>query len=147
MGQVIAVLDALRDIEAARPVESEERAVVSACLSALAEDASLGVLRTLAGQASGPALLAAQEGTAPDVILLDIEMPVMDGFVVCEKLRKDDAVKHIPIVVLTATNNPKLNEKAFKAGADIVTLKVLSTERLVNMIRLAIGKGKAAPPV
>jgi CheY-like chemotaxis protein len=82
----------------------------------------------------------------PDVILLDIEMPVMDGFVVCEKLRKDDAVKHIPIVILTATNNPKLNEKAFKAGADIVTLKVLSTERLVNMIRLAMGKGKAAPP-
>jgi len=95
---------------------------------------------------SGQDGLTSAKQNMPDVILLDIEMPVMDGFVVCEKLRKDDAVKHIPIVILTATNNPKLNEKAFKAGADIVTLKVLSTERLANMIRLAIGKGKAAPP-
>ena len=95
---------------------------------------------------SGADGLALAKKHVPDAILLDIEMPVMDGFVVCEKLRKDDAVKHIPIVILTATNNPKLNEKAFKAGADIVTLKVLSTERLANMIRLAIGKGKAAPP-
>jgi CheY-like chemotaxis protein len=95
---------------------------------------------------SGADGLASAKKNVPDAILLDIEMPVMDGFAVCEQLRKDDAVKHVPIVILTATNNPKLNERAFKAGADIVTLKVLSTERLVNMIRLAIGKGKAAPP-
>jgi CheY-like chemotaxis protein len=95
---------------------------------------------------SGPDGLTVAKKNVPDVILLDIEMPAMDGFAVCEKLRKDDAVKHIPIVILTATNNPKLNERAFKAGADIVTLKVLATEKLVNMIRLAIGKGKAAPP-
>ena len=95
---------------------------------------------------SGPDGLALAKKHVPDVVLLDIEMPVMDGFAVCEKLRKDDAVKHIPVVILTATNNPKLNERAFRAGADIVTLKVLSTERLVNMIRLAMAKGKAAPP-
>ena len=95
---------------------------------------------------SGADGLASAKKNVPDAILLDIEMPVMDGFIVCEQLRKDDAVKHIPIVILTATNNPKLNERAFKAGADIVALKVLSTEKLVNMIRLAIGKGKAAPP-
>lgn len=95
---------------------------------------------------SGADGLALAKKHVPDAILLDIEMPVMDGFAVCEQLRKDDAVKHVPILILTATNNPKLNERAFKAGADIVTLKVLSTERLVNMIRLAIGKGKAAPP-
>lgn len=95
---------------------------------------------------SGADGIASAKKHAPDVILLDIEMPVMDGFAVCEQLRKDDAVKHIPIVILTATNNPKLNEKAFKAGAEIVALKVLSTEKLVNMIRVAMGKGKAAPP-
>jgi CheY-like chemotaxis protein len=95
---------------------------------------------------SGAEGLASAKKHLPDAILLDIEMPVMDGFAVCEQLRKDDAVKHVPILILTGTNNPKLNERAFKAGADIVTLKVLSTERLVNMIRLAIGKGKAAPP-
>ena len=95
---------------------------------------------------SGPDGLKSAKEAKPDAILLDLEMPGMDGFVVCEKLRQDDAVKHIPILILTGTNNPKLNEKAFKAGADIVTLKVISTERLVNMIRLAIGKGKATQP-
>lgn len=95
---------------------------------------------------SGADGLASAKKHVPDAILLDIEMPVMDGFAVCEQLRKDEALKQIPIVILTATNNPKLNERAFKAGADIVALKVLSTERLVNMIRLAIAKGKAAPP-
>ncbi len=95
---------------------------------------------------SGADGLTSAKKHVPDVILLDIEMPVMDGFAVCESLRKDDTLKHIPVVILTATNNPKLNERAFKAGADIVTLKVLSTERLINMIRLAIGKSKAAPP-
>jgi len=54
-------------------------------------------------------------------------------------------MKQIPIVILTATNNPKLNDRAFKAGADIVTLKILSTERLVNMIRVALARGKATP--
>jgi CheY-like chemotaxis protein len=96
---------------------------------------------------SGPAGLKSAKEHTPDVILLDIEMPGMDGFVVCEHLRKEDTSKHIPIVILTGTNNPKLNEKAFKAGADIVALKVLSSERLVNMIRLALGKGKASPSV
>lgn len=95
---------------------------------------------------SGPDGLKSAREHTPDVILLDIEMPGMDGFAVCEKVRKDDALKQIPIVILTATNNPKLNDRAFKAGADIVTLKVLSTERLINMIRLALGKGKPAPP-
>lgn len=93
---------------------------------------------------SGPDGLKLAKQHVPDVILLDIEMPGMDGFAVCQQLRKEEAVKQIPIVILTATNNPKLNDQAFKAGADIVTLKVLSSERLINMIRLALTKGKAS---
>ena len=94
---------------------------------------------------SGPDGLKSAKAHTPDVILLDIEMPIMDGFAVCEQLRKDEATKQIPIVVLTATNNPKLNDRAFKAGADIVTLKILSTERLVNMIRVALARDKGSP--
>jgi len=94
---------------------------------------------------SGPDGLKSAKAHPPDVILLDIEMPGMDGFAVCEQLRQDEAMKQIPVVILTATNNPKLNDRAFKAGADIVTLKILSTERLVNMIRVALARGKATP--
>ncbi|HEX7512017.1 MAG TPA: response regulator, partial [Candidatus Methylomirabilis sp.] len=96
---------------------------------------------------SGPDGIKLAKKNPPDIIVLDIEMPGMDGFVVCQKLREDADLKNIPVVILTCTNNPKLNEKAFKAGADITALKSLSAERLVNMIRLALNKGKPAAGV
>jgi CheY-like chemotaxis protein len=101
--------------------------------------------RVLVAQ-NGPDGLKLAKAHVPDIILLDIEMPEMNGFVVCERLKQDGALKHIPVVILTGTNDPKLNEKAFKAGAEITALKALSAERLVNMLRLALAKGKAAPP-
>lgn len=96
---------------------------------------------------SGPDGLKLAKKNPPDIIVLDIEMPGMDGFAVCQKLREDADLKNIPVVILTGTNDPKLNEKAFKAGADITAMKSLSAERLVNMIRLALNKGKPAAGV
>ena len=96
---------------------------------------------------SGPDGLKLAKKSPPDIIVLDIEMPGMDGFAVCQKLREDAVLKNIPVVILTGTNDPKLNEKAFKAGADITAMKSLSAERLVNMIRLALNKGKPAAGV
>lgn len=89
---------------------------------------------------SGPEGLTAAKQQAPDAILLDIEMPGMDGFAVCEALKQDPALQAIPVMILTATDDAKLNAKAFKAGADITALKSLSGERLVNMLRLALMK-------
>ncbi len=96
---------------------------------------------------NGPDGLRLAKKNLPDIIVLDIEMPGMDGFTVCQKLREDVALKNIPVVILTSTSDPKLNEKAFKAGADITAMKSLSAERLVNMIRLALNKGKPAAGV
>jgi CheY-like chemotaxis protein len=91
-----------------------------------------------------------QEGLAkakqhkPNLILLDIEMPGMDGFAVCQKLKQDESLKHIPVIVLTATQDAKLNERAFKAGAEITLLKTVPADRLLNMVRIAMEQGK--PP-
>ena len=82
----------------------------------------------------------------PDLILLDVEMPGMDGFAVCEKLKQDADLRQIPVVILTATQDAKLNEKAFKAGAEITVLKSVSGERLLNMLRIALEKGKPPTP-
>lgn len=92
--------------------------------------------------ASGPEGIEAAGKQAPDAILLDVEMPGMDGFAVCEKLKQDPALKKIPVIILTATDDTKLNEKAFKAGADITALKSVSGDRLVNMLKLALSHGK-----
>jgi len=96
--------------------------------------------------ANGQEGLAKAKQYKPDLILLDIEMPGMDGFAVCQKLKQDENLKHIPVVMLTATEDLKLNEKAFKAGAEITVLKNVPAERLINMLRLALEKGKPPPP-
>lgn len=76
----------------------------------------------------------------PDLILLDVEMPGMDGFAVCEKLKQDEELKKIPVIILTATTSSKLNEKAFRAGAEITALKSMAGDRLLNMVRLVMDR-------
>jgi CheY-like chemotaxis protein len=139
----------------ATPTEGHSPAVLPSALIVDDQPFFTTMLRTVLQQQgfrvfvanSGPDGIKLAKKNPPDIIVLDIEMPGMDGFAVCEKLREDAAFKNIPIVILTGTNNPKLNEKAFKAGADITALKSLSAERLVNMIRLALNKGKPAAGV
>lgn len=96
--------------------------------------------------ANGQEGLAQAKQHKPDLILLDIEMPGMDGFAVCAKLKEDEGLRHIPVIVLTATQDPKLNERAFKAGAEITVLKNVPADRLLNMLRIALEHGKMPPP-
>ncbi len=102
-------------------------------------------------QRHGYRVLAAADGTEglamakqhkPDLILLDIEMPGMDGFTVCEKLKQDHALRKIPVIILTQTQDVKLNEKAFRAGAEITVLKSVSGERLLNVLRMTMDRIK-----
>ena len=103
----------------------------------------------------GYRVLAATNGTdglarakqfKPDLILLDVEMPGLDGFAVCEKLKQDEELRQIPVVILTATQDIKLNEKAFKVGAEATVMKSISGERLINVVRLALDKGRPSTP-
>jgi CheY-like chemotaxis protein len=95
--------------------------------------------------ANGVEGLAKARQLKPDLILLDIEMPEMDGFTMCEKLKQDHALRKIPVIVLTATQDIKLNEKAFRAGAEITVLKSVAGERLLNVLRITLDKIKSQP--
>lgn len=65
----------------------------------------------------------------PDLVLLDISMPGMDGFQVCQKLKENKKTKHIPIIFLTARNQTADVEKGFKmGGVDYITKPYNSTE-------------------
>lgn len=60
--------------------------------------------------ANGPDALAKAQAWAPDVILLDVMMPDMDGFEVCRRLKADPATAHLPVVMVTAlTEQPELS--------------------------------------
>ena len=74
----------------------------------------------------------------PDVFLLDIMMPGMDGFQVCEAIRRDDALRSIPVVMLTARESQKLNERAFAVGAEACMTKPFSPERLLNAVSITV---------
>ena len=55
--------------------------------------------------------------SAPDLILLDIMMPGMDGFEVCRKLKEFDETRKIPVIFVTAMDEQADEEKGFKLGA------------------------------
>ncbi|HYH39637.1 MAG TPA: response regulator, partial [Azospirillum sp.] len=54
---------------------------------------------------NGPEALEQVRKEAPDIVLLDVMMPGMDGFEVCEKIRSDPATMHIPVVMVTALSD------------------------------------------
>ncbi|HPS29137.1 MAG TPA: PAS domain S-box protein [bacterium] len=80
----------------------------------------------------------------PDVILLDIVMPDMDGFEVCELLKKNEKTRDIPVIFLTALKGDKENRiKALEAGAEAFLSKPIDETELTAQIR-AMVKIKAA---
>lgn len=77
---------------------------------------------TVEGVASGGAALEYLEASKPDLILLDLVMPEMDGFEVLERIRKNPKTASIPVIFLTADRSEKVEEACFKAGcADFIS--------------------------
>lgn len=86
----------------------------------------------------GPKGIAAAQKEKPNAIILDVMMPGMDGFAVCEALKKDVATVGIPVIILTASDDPHLTQKAFKAGAAFTLVKTSQPERLLSTLHLAL---------
>ncbi|MBI3988788.1 MAG: response regulator [candidate division NC10 bacterium] len=80
--------------------------------------------------------LAIQEG--PDLIILDVMMPGMDGFETCERLKGDERTKGIPVIMLTATYDLELTKKAFGRGVAMCLTKPYRGEALVNAIEATL---------
>ncbi len=70
-----------------------------------------------------------------DIVLLDVMMPGMDGFEVCRRLKEDPATHHIPIVILTALDQPADRVRGLEAGADDFLTKPVSDVALFARVR------------
>jgi len=71
----------------------------------------------------------------PDLILLDIMMPRMSGFEVCQKLKSDPGTRDIPIIMVTALNEMGDIERAVEAGTDDFLSKPVNRLELVTRVR------------
>ena len=80
----------------------------------------------------------------PDLILMDLGLPLMDGWEATRELKKDNSTKHIPIIVLSAHAMTGDRDLALAAGGDDFDSKPIRFERLLDKIEALLGKGVAA---
>ena len=82
----------------------------------------------------GAAALERMRGDAPALVLLDMNLPVLDGWTVCERARGDQDIAHIPIIALTAHAMSADRERALAAGCDDYATKPIDFPALVAKI-------------
>ncbi len=84
---------------------------------------------------TGPKALAIAKGHNPDLILLDILMPGMDGFETCRKLKADPDTGNIPVIFLTALRDSReMKLEALKAGADAFLTKPADNAEITTVM-------------
>jgi len=78
------------------------------------------------------------EKISPDLVLLDIEMPEMNGFEALERLKANNSWAGIPVIFLTGTTSVSIEEKSSKFGAVGVVTKPFTADSLLDRIKLYI---------
>jgi len=76
----------------------------------------------------------------PDLIVSDVMMPIMDGFEMCEAIKADESISHIPIILLTAKNLSEHKVKGYSLGADAYVSKPFDMDVLLAQIDAIIEK-------
>ena len=89
---------------------------------------------------SGEAALRQVAESLPDLILLDLKMPGMDGISVARRLKEDPSSRSIPIILLTACRNLDTKVEAFAAGADDYVTKPFEVEEIEARVRNSLRK-------
>jgi chemosensory pili system protein ChpA (sensor histidine kinase/response regulator) len=90
------------------------------------------------------ALEILQRGKTPDVVLLDIEMPRMDGYELTTALRRQEAYKNVPIIMLTSRAGEKHRRRAFELGATDYLVKPYQEDTLLTVMRRVVREAREA---
>jgi CheY-like chemotaxis protein len=72
---------------------------------------------------------------SPQLILLDLNLPILDGYQVLVRIKTHEATKHIPVVILTTTDDPREMTKCYEFGCNVYLIKPVDYECFSNAIR------------
>jgi CheY-like chemotaxis protein len=86
--------------------------------------------------------VALAQSEQPDVILMDMSLPVMDGWEATRRVKADAATRSVPVIGLTAHAMDGDREKAIEAGCDDYDTKPVELDRLIGKIERLVGNGK-----
>jgi len=84
------------------------------------------------------------ETEQPEIILMDLSLPVLDGWEATRHIKSSEETRHIPVIALTAHAMTGDKEKALAAGCDDFDTKPVEIDRLIGKIETLVGKGRAS---
>lgn len=87
------------------------------------------------GVGDGRAALEAISRSKPDLVLLDIMLPEIDGFEVCRRIKEDDETRHIPVIMLTAKKSREDMARGEQVGADWYITKPFKSAMVIETIQ------------
>src|ERR1700704_4848654 len=97
--------------------------------------------------ADGMASIAEARKHMPDLIILDLGLPAGDGFSVLERLKANDSLALIPVIVVSGRDRNAAMDRALKAGAKAFLQKPVENAEFLAVIRQVLGEKSNAPPV
>ena len=90
------------------------------------------------GAADGPSAIASLDDQVPDVVVLDVLMPLMDGYATLGKIRRHATASHVPVIVLTGRHDSIDPVKSLEAGADDFITKPFSPQEMLARVRAKV---------
>jgi len=127
-----------------RPVENHDRAPIVLVVDDLKENVLLiqAMIHPLGYEVrkaqSGEEALECLAKEKPDLVVLDVVMPGLNGIEVCRRMKNDPETRHIPVVMVTGTSEEEANVQALEAGADDFLVKPLNAALLQARVRNAL---------
>ena len=94
---------------------------------------------------NGPGALTTAEADQPDLIILDLMLPGMDGYEVLQRLRRAERTSSMPVILLTARQEEEERVRGFEVGADDYITKPFSARELTLRVEALLRRSKAEP--
>ena len=119
------------------------------------DDTDLLALLTMSFEEAGFSVITASNGadalkqarSLPDLIVLDLVLPEVNGFTVCERLKRDRATASIPIIIMTGLVSQLNRFAGLECGANDYVTKPFTPDELLARIRPLLGRSAGSPPV